>query len=359
MNIVVEGFLINPITIKYSVDMKYFRGRLFVDLSSKQNHDYGVENPASSSLIVWTLSSTNRNKSKEENDEDGILSVSIEQQELTWIQVNPDDHNCGSQENYIMDSARYTWNWCRHFVQELELCPWAKSSLETKNAIQFFIVTSLPKKQQAINNQQEEDFARLVVENVAKKFIDEIISCDDEDSTVMSSPSSPPSILERAAIYMILFLSSNSSNNNSNSSKDISDDKVNDSTLMISFTDDFDEFYDWFVELEEEWGVDDHELEKVIVAPFHPDWEFGVDDNDDDDADERSMTNTALSYEKKSPFPLVSLVSARVVEQAAEGVTEKIGIHNEQVLTDHMSDVNGLETLWRSAVFTNETYKDR
>jgi len=36
--------------------------------------------------------------------------------------------------------TKRTINWCNEFVMKLDLCPWAKASLQTKGAMRFFLV---------------------------------------------------------------------------------------------------------------------------------------------------------------------------------------------------------------------------
>jgi hypothetical protein len=215
-----------------------------------------------------------------------------------WTRVV--DHG-GLTDRVALKAAQMTYNWSSNFVQKLELCPWAKTSLETPNAMHFFVVQS----------PQNEASSSRIVEQVARRFVHDVMPNHDYAATL--SP------LERAAIYFVLFLP------------------------VDSWMDDFGGFYDWFSQLEEEW--DDEELQHVIIAPFHPDWEFAAADDQE---------QVALSYEKKSPVPLVSLVSARVVEQAGESVTAKIAHHNQQVLLDQ-TKVHGndaLEQLWQAAIHT-------
>jgi hypothetical protein len=180
----------------------------------------------------------------------------------------------GTDESWQRDDtpsrpALETWNWCREFVLKLQLCPWAKASLETKNALHIFVA---PKRSIAF------------VEDVAKEF----------SKFCAENPT-----LESAAIFFVLFVEDEGS---------------------------FIDFYNWFEELEDDWMQ-----EEVIVAPFHPDWEFAGEAE-------------SLQYEKRSPHPAVSIVSALVVEQAGAAATEQIGIQNEAILLD--KDPLELEALW-------------
>jgi Protein of unknown function (DUF1415) len=60
-------------------------------------------------------------------------------------------------------------------------------------------------------------------------------------------------------------------------------------------------------------------MDDGIVAPFHPDWVFAGEPQ-------------SLQYEKRSPYPTVTLVSTRVVDKAGEEATKQIGTQNEKTL---------------------------
>jgi hypothetical protein len=179
----------------------------------------------------------------------------------------------------------------------LQLCPWAKASLETSNATQIFVVNN-----EEFNSNDEMEKTKLV-QAVARRFTEFI---DDESS----------SSLESAAIFFVLFVNADGD-------------------------DSFIDFYDWFVEMEEDWELDD-----VIVAPFHPDWEFGGDDE----------SQQQLMFEKKAPYPTVSLVSARVVDHAGPAATEQIGRHNE-VLLRSKTPIQ-LQALWNSSIYAHDDDDD-
>ncbi len=176
--------------------------------------------------------------------------------------------------------AQQTWAWCRNFVVPLQLCPWARASVETPTALQIFIVD---------NNHPETDFSS-VVEDAGRRFQKFL---NDNRS------------IESAAIFFVVF-------------------PMND----------FGDFYDWFLELEENWEL----MDSVIVAPFHPDWTF--------EGEAESM-----QFEKRSPFPTVTLVSTRVVDAAGEAATEQIGKQNEQILLS--KTVEELQSLWKQCLRPN------
>lgn len=226
----------------------------------------------------WTTKSSL--KAVNNNEEDLLFP-----QPLVW-QWSPSS----SEEDWISTvvgdedttwAALKTWNWSRKFVFTYNLCPWAKGSLETQNAIQIFLV---PNEEQDSANRYGGNCANAICKQVAEKCL---AFCQENPT------------LQSAAIFMVVF-----------PEKEHDDDDDG----WESFID----FYEWFTDLEERnW-----EMEDIIIAPFHPNWQFdGADTN-------------SLDFEKKSPFPTVTFVSAMAVERAGEIVTEQISKHNEQVLME-------------------------
>lgn len=203
-----------------------------------------------------------------------------------------------------MTAVRHTWNWCQDFVRPLDLCPWTQTSLDAHGAIQFFVVVS---KNQGTDTALEGPDGFEIMHGIAKRFVNNVVHGDDH-----------PSTMERAAIFFAVFVSSQP-----------------DPSPPL---DDFGTFYEWFTELEDGGAYSESiydDYPQVIIAPFHPKWEFA------------NESNPAIFYEKRSPYPTISIVSARVVDQAGEAVTDKIGVHNEHVLTSY----DNIEGLWQSAVF--------
>ena len=238
-------------------------------------------------------------------------------------------------------------NWCEDFVLALDLCPWAKASLQTRGAMRFFLVppSSSSSSSSFETRPQETQRQRMgtIVDTVTKRFQTEILARAVEGgATSDKNPSS--SVLEKAAIYFLVFLP-----NEHNCSTE-------EQSPVTMLPDSFFDFIDWFTELEEDWP---EEYDNVIVAPFHPSWEFGGS---------ASGVEACLDYEKRSPYPLVTLVSTDVVEKAGAIVTEAIGEHNKQVLLgiereqressekSHYLNASVGE-LWWSAVYGNTAKK--
>jgi hypothetical protein len=188
-------------------------------------------------------------------------------------------------------AATATWRWCRHFVVPHGLCPWASGSVATEGALQIFLVDELP-----INRPRQQ---MVVLNEIANRFRRSI-----------SSSNGGSSIDPNKAIFFVVFLHE---------------------TMM-----DFEAFYASYIALEDEWELGDH----VTLAPFHPSWTYG-DDND------------PLCMEKRSPYPLVSLVATRVIDQAGEAATQRIAATNEQTLRQKTAEE--WETIYNTAI-DNQDY---
>jgi hypothetical protein len=188
-------------------------------------------------------------------------------------------------------AATATWRWCRHFVVPHGLCPWASGSVSTEGALQIFLVDELP-----IDRPRQR---MMVLNAIANRFRRSI-----------STSNGGSSIDPNKAIFFVVFLHE---------------------TMM-----DFEAFYDSYIALEDEWELGDH----VTLAPFHPSWTYG-DDND------------PLCMEKRSPYPLVSLVATRVIDQAGEAATQRIAATNEQTLRQNTAEE--WETIYNTAI-DNQDY---
>jgi hypothetical protein len=191
--------------------------------------------------------------------------------------------------------AKETWNWCRNFIVPMQLCPWARKSLETTSALQIY-VSSTSNSSNNNNNPHKKQKTR-VVQDVALAFRDYILEFP---------------ALESTAIFFIIF-----------PHKMMDDD---DSSSFI-------EFYEWFEQLEDDWDIDE-----VTVAAFSPDWQFG------DDTDE----TLSLEFEKKSPYPTITLVSTKIIDQAGPAATEQISHQNYDTLTQ--KSPSELQQLWQESI---------
>jgi hypothetical protein len=234
-------------------------------------------------------------------------------------------------ENDPSSPLAVTWRWCRDFVVPLQLCPWAAASVNTPGAIQFYVVP-------VSSNDVTGDQLVQIVEIVARQFRDRIlIGQGDKD-------------VDHRKVAIAFIVLANTAY-----------DATSESTSWIES---FPSFYEWFTQFEDDWideglySMTDDEEEATIydamtLAAFHPDWEY---ENGAIHAEDSSTTN-GLDFEKKSPFPTLTLVSTETIDAAGPEVTERIAQQNARVLQAEMT-LEQLQKLYQQAVWRCKSETD-
>ena len=208
--------------------------------------------------------------------------------------------------NRANDAICQTLRWCLNFVLELNLCPWAKLSLKDKMAIRLKVM--------------DQESGIGCFEQIIRESAKELIKITDEGY-----------VDENVAITFVVALPKDEEN-------------------WYDF--EFDKFYDFSVDLEDrlfeeaEESNDNSDVpigEEITIAPFHPDWAFASDSG--------NIKLEAVDFEKKSPFPTISLVKSLVIERAGEESTIRIGQNNKMILEKH-----GVE--WLKSFYKENVTKD-
>ena len=215
-------------------------------------------------------------------------------------------------------AAEATLRWCKDFVAALGLCPWAKLSLTTQNAIR---IKTVP-----------QSMGIAVFEKVIRNSAIEILRItghegycrNDTDNAHTPDGRNFSHIDPNVAITFIIALP-----------VDCVGSGIED---LPDF--EFAAFHDYVYDLEDRLfdeadaivegviGDDDdkHQIpigDVVTIAPFHPRWKFGGRGEEGGDS---------VAWEKRTPFPTVSLVRSDAIEAAGEESTSRIASHNEEVL---------------------------
>ncbi|CAJ1970147.1 unnamed protein product [Cylindrotheca closterium] len=275
--------------IQRSISINHWNRRAAFSLSSQANDNDNNTDLEMSNFpepLVWLWSPSSH------GDDDSAMTSKDEE----WKPIS---------EVSLLPAAIRTWNWSKHFVLKLGLCPWAKGSLDTPSAMQIFVV---PKEQDILYTTGT--YANDICLAVADKCLQYCQKYPEKESSI---------------IFLVVF-----------QEEDEDADCVPEETTMDrigGFHDAYDQwehfinFYEWFTDLEDDWDLDD-----IIVAPFHPNWQFGGDGQ------------RLLDFEKKSPYPTVTFVSAKVVEQAGEAATAQIAQKNEETLEGKTLD--SLQETW-------------
>jgi hypothetical protein len=175
-----------------------------------------------------------------------------------------------SSQYSVHDSlAVTTWRWCDDFVVANHLCPWAYASVNTPNALHIYIV---PQAQDAMYNGPDDSWSEAVTaagrhmqERLAKGKCTSQADMTDTRRCTHADP--------QTSISFVVFEDSER---------------------------DFESFYDWYLELEDEYVLnaerdesdrsDDHDPDHpgrvLTLAPFHPCWRYAEDiDSDAEDGE--------------------------------------------------------------------------
>ncbi|KAI2506860.1 hypothetical protein MHU86_7545 [Fragilaria crotonensis] len=211
-----------------------------------------------------------------------------------------------------------------HFVLPLGLCPWAAASLQ-----QLQSSTSGGDDEGGMNDMNDDKSVRVETRKTSAMQFFSVKNSEDMESAVHRVTR-----IFRDAVVQ----------------------KAIDPSVAIFFvlcedrSWDFADFYDWFCTVEEDdWegdhgfdeGDDDDLQSQVTLAPFHPGWMF--------EDDGTAATNPSLQFEKKSPYPTVTLVWTDVIDAAGPAVSSKIAAQNE--ITLGRKSVEELAALYQQSVY--------
>lgn len=239
-----------------------------------------------------------------------------------------------------MQAIDATRRWSSNFVRHLGLCPWAGASLDTIGAIRYWVILMNYDDQGCTQPTEEKmDAVLQAMENTVREAGVHLEAITNPSTTVNGMEQIDPFV---AISFVILVDRSTTSA----------------PTSIL----DFSTFNDFFMDLEDRlldecddyWDCTDPDSEeenekmpigcKITPAAFHPDWQFGQDDIED----ESGSAEQPIDFEKKTPYPTISCVmstaiDALVKESTNENddesdaqsapATERIAVVNEKILT--------------------------
>lgn len=229
-----------------------------------------------------------------------------------------------------------THRWAANFVRPLQLCPWAGSSLDTPGAIRYWVLQVDTKMMQS-NDVQEVTFSHMesIIREAGKQL--EQITSDDINPIDAS-----------AAISFVILVPMDTNEEDilieSSTANTVVDfEPFHEFFLDLEdrLLDEFDEYWDAFDE-ENMQDVNEDELPdgcKFTIAAFHPDWRFNNNFDGENDS------TSAVDYEKRTPYPTISIVMSSVIdalmdldseddfdETSSSVVTNRIAASNEKTL---------------------------
>jgi hypothetical protein len=339
-------------------DNKNKNGRMAVVDDNTQADDGDLPLTWSEVTFLRCTDETNDKNDDPPNDEEEVVGalepssssfISSSGHNSEWMTSSSSSSSSSVRMTRSMTAAaRQTWNWCQHFVVPLKLCPWAKTSLDTPLALQLFMVPE-EEEDNDTNDSSSSSTRRLERQRHQR---DIVASAAHQFQTLLAQHPT----LASSAIFFVVFVvrQKQQQQQSSMTSSPFEGEESDNTTNTWSFPD----FYDWFIDLEDGWGETSSLADEVTLAPFHPEWQFfseGGDDDDeegdndeDEDDDDYDDEGVQLSFEKKSPFPTVTLVSTRTIDQAGPSVTDQIAQSNYVTLTQQT--VQELQDTWNKSI---------
>ena len=252
-----------------------------------------------------------------------------------------------------------TLRWCSDFVAKLNLCPWAKLSLAEQNAIRVKVVDQtlgIDSFERIVRDSGLELLKLTGHEEYSSSFDDD----DDDNDKVgrgeAGGGKDAQCIDPNVAITFIIAVPPTMDvdvlidclDQESQNLPDFNFAPFHD--FVFDLEDRLFEEADAFAEADEKVNQspvhvsDDAQLpigDWITIAPFHPAWSFAGDDD------------SPVAWEKRTPFPTVSVVRSDAIEAAGEEATSRIAKHNEEVLSNMGS--HALRDLFRKDIL----HKDR
>eukprot|EP00587_Corethron_hystrix_P010153 CAMPEP_0113317974 /NCGR_PEP_ID=MMETSP0010_2-20120614/12702_1 /TAXON_ID=216773 ORGANISM="Corethron hystrix, Strain 308" /NCGR_SAMPLE_ID=MMETSP0010_2 /ASSEMBLY_ACC=CAM_ASM_000155 /LENGTH=236 /DNA_ID=CAMNT_0000175131 /DNA_START=193 /DNA_END=903 /DNA_ORIENTATION=- /assembly_acc=CAM_ASM_000155 len=206
-----------------------------------------------------------------------------------------------------------TDKWSHNFVRHLNLCPWAAGSLENEESMRHHILflrdLDRTEVEKAVRLAGSELINRIDEGKVSERhgisFVTILPNFDDVESKDPSALSSQAGNLFEYGNFHTMFLE-----------------------LENAFLDEADNAF-----LDKTDSVSSGDIgSKTIIAAFHPRWTFAG-----------TSSRDAINYEKRSPFPTISIVSSKTIDElthnddlttdeSSAAVTVAVAEHNEQVL---------------------------
>ena len=223
-----------------------------------------------------------------------------------------------------IEAIEITHRWSSNFVRQLALCPWAGSSLDTLGAIRYWVLLvhhdeDTPVIRKSQYNKNAAIFERMEdVIREASEHLKQITSRTSRDDNGIDRVD--PSV----AISFVILVDTTTPT----SSEPTSPSQQVTSTQLLP---DFSSFYQFSLNLEDRLldecdeycdEIDDQQSDvkdgiiddnvplgcEITTAAFHPHWQFGKDNEKDDN------TVQPIDYEKRTPYPTISCVMTSAID---------------------------------------------
>lgn len=242
-------------------------------------------------------------------------------------------------------AAQATLRWCNNFVSNLGLCPWAKASLATRNAIRIKVVPCL--------------LGLNVFEDIVRSAALELLRVTGVTGSALDSMQG---VQRKATVdpnVAITFIVAVPPQNPEGSI--FPEERMSITPRVFPYDFEFEQFNMFVTDLEDRLFDEADEKNNcmsqersdfipigdlVTIAPFHPDWSFAP--ASDFDMGANDTNESPINFEKRTPYPTVSLVRTSAITAAGAESTDRIAAQNEETLMHIGSHV--LEEMFREQV---------
>ena len=228
-----------------------------------------------------------------------------------------------------LQAIQATHRWADKFVRQLNLCPWAGSSLDKPGAIGYW----------AILIEEEDDDEGMILDKMeeivreAGVQLSLATTSKYEDVGQIIDPS--------VAISFIILVPMGRTSNNKSSLPNFGNHHeffIDLEDRLLDECDDYCETSDDNDDDDEDETEDNNDLNvnslgcEITIAAFHPDWQFNGSEGADGDA---------INYEKRTPYPTISIVMSSVIESLMKEREDGNGDSSSSALaTERIADSN-------------------
>jgi hypothetical protein len=240
-----------------------------------------------------------------------------------------------------LQAIQATYRWADKFVRQLNLCPWAGSSLDKPGAICYWaLLIDDNEDERMIFDKMEEIVREAGVQLALATTSDD----DDDDEEKEDNGRIDPSV---AISFIVLVPMGGSTTNNKYALPNFGNFHEFFINLEDRLLDECDDYWDTVGDDDDDEETNDNHVQhvnsslgcEITIAAFHPDWQFF---NGSEDAD-----GDAIDYEKRTLYPTISIVMSSVIDSlmkeredgnngdsssSSAPVTERIADLNEKTL---------------------------
>ncbi|KAL7450930.1 hypothetical protein ACHAWC_002784, partial [Mediolabrus comicus] len=256
------------------------------------------------------------------------------------ISLHPINNNSSPPPIEAIHAIEATYRWATNFVRGLNLCPWAGASIDNPGAICYWVLLIDDDRQE-----EQVDVLDKMEEIIREAGVQLTLATtattnSDDDHRIAIDPS--------VAISFIMLVP-----------KTAAAAAAGKETTNF-YLPSFENFHEFFIDLEDRlldecddyWDSidndDDDETGEhfqsnstlgcdITVAAFHPEWQFngGSEDGESDDNDDNSnIIVHPIDYEKRTPYPTISIVMSSVIDSLMK---EREGDNNNNDDSDSSS----------------------